>query len=211
MQIVHLPETIRLLLFDIDGTLYDSPAYQAFQVERIVARTAAYLGLSVPETEQRISEVRKRLIPRTLALSEIGVELGIPVLLNAQWRAEEFVPADHLAPDAPLGVSLSALRERGYVIAALTNNPTSVGLATLEALGVADRFSLVIGLDAAGAPKPDPAGLKLVLDHTGINATEVLSIGDRHDVDLQAVLNAGGGGILVHRASEIYTLPEVLR
>ncbi len=210
VRIVHLPERVRLLLFDIDGTLYDSPEYQDFQIRRIVSRMANHLGQTVPETDQRIAEVRRSMHPRKPALSEVGLSLGIPLSLTVEWRSHDFVPRDFLATDANLRDALSTLLNRGYEIAALTNNPASVGFATLEALGVADRFSVLVGLDDAGAPKPDPSGFRKVLSQTGVAAKEVLSIGDRHDVDLKAVLDAGGGGLLVHRVQDIYTLPEVL-
>jgi FMN phosphatase YigB (HAD superfamily) len=115
-----------------------------------------------------------------------------------------------------------------------------VGFASLEALGVKDFFSVIVGLDDTLASKPDPAPFILAARRlralreaasppsaraeapsspealaAGTAAQEspfagLVSLGDRYDVDLAPALALGMGAILVESVSEIYSLPEIL-
>lgn len=97
-----------------------------------------------------------------------------------------FTPVD-LYPDALR--SLDALRDAGYRIAIVANQP-AMRHAQLEALGV--RADVMGMSDALGVAKPDPAFFERILELTGAAAADTVYVGDRVDND---VLPAGAAGM----------------
>ena len=67
----------------------------------------------------------------------------------------------------------------------LTNNPTSIGRRTLQALGVERFFPIVIGLDTIAEPKPTMIPFRIVSQTYDVPLTEMVSIGDRFAIDIQ--------------------------
>jgi nicotinate-nucleotide--dimethylbenzimidazole phosphoribosyltransferase len=90
--------------------------------------------------------------------------------------------------------TLAALRRAGLRIGAVTD--TSVMTepdvrALLAAGGVSDLIEALVTSVDVGAAKPDPAGIRVVLDRLGLtDGSRVLFVGDR-EVDAEAALAAG--------------------
>ena len=99
MQIYHLPDTPKSLVFDIDLTLYDSRAYHTSQRQLLIARFAAYLGISVQETEATLRTVRddfaRHHAGRQLSMGNAFRSLGVSLSTSSQWREELFKPEDY--------------------------------------------------------------------------------------------------------------------
>lgn len=73
---------------------------------------------------------------------------------------------------------LEELKKRGMKIAVLSNKPHHATLDVIESLFGKDYFDVVQG-QVDGVPiKPDPAGVFRILDRFGLNADEVLYMGD---------------------------------
>jgi FMN phosphatase YigB (HAD superfamily) len=92
----------------------------------------------------------------------------------------------------------------------LTNNPTSIGCRTLQALGVERFFPIVIGLDTIAEPKPTMIPFRIVSQTYDVPLTEMVSIGDRFAIDIQLPVEHGMGSILVQGVEEVCGLPSVL-
>ena len=86
---------------------------------------------------------------------------------------------------------LERLLARGARVAILTRNGRRIADATLAAAGLADLFEpeFVLGRECA-APKPDPAGVELLLARWGARADDALMVGDGR-FDLEAAAAAG--------------------
>jgi FMN phosphatase YigB (HAD superfamily) len=134
---------------------------------------------------------------------------GVDMATIVRWREEEIVPGAWLKADPRLDAAL-ALLEKRFTLAVLTNNPCKVGQANLEALGVAGRFELVVGLDDSLESKPSPAPFLAVCSRLGLAPGSCVSIGDREDVDLSTPMELGMGAILVNGVEDVYRLPELL-
>ena len=93
-------------------------------------------------------------VPQTTSLGNAMAHLGIDMATSVAWRERLINPDRFLKPDPRLRKSLVRLRTFGLRMVALTNNPRSVGEATLKALGVADLFIRVVGLDDTLKSKP---------------------------------------------------------
>ena len=86
---------------------------------------------------------------------------------------------------------LETLLARGARIGILTRNGREIADATLAAAGLADLFepASIVGRECA-VPKPDPAGVRLLLDRWGADPDDALVVGDGR-FDLEAAVAAG--------------------
>ena len=214
MKIVHIPRGPKTLVFDIDLTLYDDRDYSNAQAHVLLERLAAHLGLSTTAAESEVRRVREAFARahhgRKLSMGNACLQLGIPIATSVRWREELFHPEAYLAPDGALQATLRAL-SRSFRLAAVTNNPTSIGERTLVALGVREYFAPVIGLDIAGESKPTMIPFKMVAAQHQVALEEMVSIGDRMDVDVEVPVQNGMGGILVKQVADVYRLPEIFK
>ncbi|MEM1270367.1 MAG: HAD family hydrolase [Bacteroidota bacterium] len=211
--VLFMPATVRMLVFDIDLTLYDDRAYYESQEYALTKRLAEHLGQPIDEVEAGISAVREEHKAKhggRLSMANTFKRFGVPIEENARWRAELFKPEDYLSADPRLDATLAELQGT-YRLAAVTNNATSIGHRTLEILGVHPRFDRVLGIDDALESKPTIRPFRILANEFGIPITEMVSIGDRRAVDLDLPMAHGAGGILVRSVEDVYALPAVLR
>ena len=102
--------------------------------------------------------------------------------------------ADDLYPDALR--ALRALREAGYRVAVLANQPASRA-DELRALGVDAE---VLGMsESLGVAKPAPAFFARALELMQADAADVAYVGDRLDNDVAPALAAGMRAVWIRR------------
>ncbi len=213
MRVHRITPAPQALIFDIDNTLYENPAYSEAQIRLQVERLAAVRGESFQETEAALAKARAEYAAASggaqTSLGNAFELLGVGIETSITWREELLKPQDFLRPDPRL---IQCLRElsRGFRIAALTNNPISVGMKTLECLGVAHFFTRIVGLDSCRQSKPSLAPFLEILGLLELPPSACLSIGDRFDVDIKVPLELGMGGIEVEGMDDIYALPGIL-
>jgi pyrophosphatase PpaX len=85
---------------------------------------------------------------------------------------------------------LCFLKERGIRLAVFTGKGNRTTAITLAALGLAERFEMVVSGSDVTRHKPDPEGIAKVLDAFGIPAERVLMVGDAVS-DIRASRSAG--------------------
>ncbi|HUV08844.1 MAG TPA: HAD family hydrolase [Spirochaetia bacterium] len=213
MKLFQIPDPVGGLLFDIDMTLYDSRAYIASQRSTLIERLALELGKPVAETDALVDTHMRDYAAghggRLPSLGNTFLAMGIPIQRSVEWREQLFRPEEYLSEDENLRDSLKQLSER-YPMAAVTNNPSSIGRRTLRALGVEDLFALVIGLDTSGVSKPGERPFQMARECLSLPFGELISIGDRFEVDLEVPLKLGMGAILIEAMEDVYRLPEIL-
>jgi len=171
---MDLPRRLRLVVFDLDGTLVDSSADLATAVNRMLAALAPGTpALSHPQVRAFIGNGARVLVGRALQAAGLAHEpdQALPVFLAAYrgclLDSTRFYPGVLEALDALRPVPL----------AVLTNKPGELSRALLDGLGAGDRFVRVIG--GGDAPrKPDPAGLRELMALCGAAADETVLCGD---------------------------------
>jgi phosphoglycolate phosphatase len=72
----------------------------------------------------------------------------------------------------------------------LTNKPVRPAQAICEALGLAPHFLHIYGGNSFASKKPDPLGLRSLMDEAGAGPEETVMIGDS-EVDVMTARNAG--------------------
>lgn len=213
MQFYSLPLDICGLAFDIDKTLYDNERYARDQIERLIERLARERAESVTETRRAILRWQEEYAAANdgarQSLGNTFAALGVPIEKSVAWREELIHPEHFLSSDEYLASAISDLAAN-YRIVAVTNNPVSVGRATLEALGVSHLFPHVVGLDTTLRSKPDQAAFRHAVEVLACEPSRAVSVGDRYEVDIVPALSLGMGGVLVDGVRDVYSLPRAL-
>jgi phosphoglycolate phosphatase len=175
---------IRVLVFDLDGTLIDSKLDLALAVNA----TLESMGRS-PITHQLIESYvgdgASVLIRRALgeSASESECRSALDHFLH-YYRAHML---DNTVPYPGVREGLASLEE--FPMAVLTNKPTRISKLILEGLELARYFKYIHGGNSFERKKPDPMGLEVLLKDFNAAPREALMVGDS-DVDVLTARNA---------------------
>jgi phosphoglycolate phosphatase len=164
-----------LVVFDLDGTLIDSVADLASALNATLDRLhPGTPPLPVPEVRTMIGEGALLLITKALRAVGHGDVPGdaLPVFLDCYRR--------HLLDETRLypGVLETLQALRGRPLAVLTNKPGDLSRAIVDGLGIGRFFARVCGGGDVPAKKPDPGGLRRLLEETGSDAGDAVMVGD---------------------------------
>jgi FMN phosphatase YigB (HAD superfamily) len=209
MKVVAIAGEPSALVFDLDNTLYTNPAYAAFQEDVLVERLGRELGMSTEAAAAKLAALRAEREAAGLGKTSLGklfAALGINIATSVRWREECYEPSLWLKRDAKLDHALGLL-SKDFRLALMTNNPRLVGEKSLSALGVRERFSVLVGLDDTFSGKPAPEPFIEVSKRLSLDPVKCVSIGDRFDVDLAPAMELGMGAIQVEGVEDVYRLP----
>jgi phosphoglycolate phosphatase len=210
-------ERLKLLVFDLDGTLIDS----AQDLCNSVNATLAHFGLKHLEDIEIagfIGDGALMLVRRALA-KEHGSPVADEFLQTAYAFFLEYYRAHKLdftyAYDGVLEslAALKALHDQPRTMAVLTNKPVRPARDICAALGLAPYFMTIYGGNSFGTKKPNPEGLQALMAEAGALPEETVLIGDSH-VDVMTARNGGAWAIGctfgLSPESLVSTQPDVL-
>jgi phosphoglycolate phosphatase len=143
--------------FDLDGTLVDSNRDLAPAVNHALS-TVGRPAISADATRKLIGGGARRMLERAFeltggALPETEFETAYGELL-VHYEAHI---ADHTVSYPGCLEALDALLERGCKLAVITNKIEVYSKKLLGALGLTDRFALILGGDTLGPGRAKPA------------------------------------------------------
>lgn len=178
---------IRLVAFDLDGTLVDSHRDIADATNAVIADLGG-TPLPLDVVTSLVGEGAAVLVRRAM---ERGGVKGVD-LRDALARFLVHYDARLLANTLPYPGMIEALTaiQDGRRLAVLTNKPQQPSLRILDGLGMRSYFADVIGGDTEYGRKPDPAGLLALIANAGVTPGETLLVGDS-PVDLATARSAG--------------------
>lgn len=162
---------IRLLLYDLDGTLADTKD----DLANAVNRTLADLGLPGHTREELYGFVGngvRMLLSRAVGDHPESLEQALTVFRGHYLNHL----TDHTRLYPGVDEVLSAFGERHQAI--VTNKPMMYAEGVVRDLGLSQRVGLLLGGDSIPALKPDPAMLLAALAHFGVRPEEALMVGD---------------------------------
>lgn len=190
-------ESLKLLVFDLDGTLIDSAQDLCNSVNATLthfgrarltdATIAGYIGNGALTLVRRAFD--------TDGGSIADDQLGLAYNFFLEYYREHKLDFTY-AYDGVLE-SLSALRtvhdepgSASRAMAVLTNKPVGPARVICQALGLAPYFINIYGGNSFATKKPDPEGMFALMREANATPEETVMIGDSH-VDVQTARNAG--------------------
>ncbi|MGE0919896.1 HAD family hydrolase [Trichlorobacter lovleyi] len=207
-----IPGTIKAIVFDLDGTLYVSEAFEHAVWESVSRYAGQLLGLSADAGGRRLKELRDRLTAErgTVQTLAVAIEvLGGTVPEMHRRFAEELEPQQYIQPDPRVRPLVNRLGER-YTSWLLTNNNQTLTNKILACLDLEQSFQRVITINDTWRPKPDRSVLDQVLKELGLPSEAVLFVGDRYDIDLRLPEQEGCPVLLTKTIDELMQLQTLL-
>jgi phosphoglycolate phosphatase len=206
-------ERIKLLIFDLDGTLVDSRQDLANAVNAMLSWLdrpelpcdviATYIGDGAP-----------MLVRRALGDPDDEQFLRRALEYFTTWYREHKL--DNTSVYSGITDALRAIRasrDGNLKMAVLSNKPVNPSRAIVEALGLGEFFFQTYGGNSFHTKKPDPFGALKLCEEADAKPEDAVMIGDSHN-DILTAKNAGMWSIgltygLAPQTLEIYP-PDVL-
>jgi phosphoglycolate phosphatase len=201
------PRSIKLVIFDLDGTLIDSRLDLIHSVNAMLRHfkhselpgdvVASYVGDGAPMLVRR-------------ALGDPDDEQFFKQALEfflAYYREHKL---DHTTVYEGIPEALNQVQSNGTPrkMAVLSNKPVHPSRAIVEALGLANFFVRVYGGNSFETKKPDPLGVNTLLKETGTLPGHAMIVGDS-SIDVLTGRNSGIATCGVTYGFAPHTLCEV--
>lgn len=197
---------IALVVFDVDGTLYDQRPVRLAMARALALNTATRLDLLTPRIIDSYRHAKEVLAdaetedfePKLLA--EVAARHRVTparvAAVVADWIETRPLPHLRSARIAGADTLFAQLRQSGRTIGVLSDYPAD---AKLAALGLAADIVVAAGDAEVGVMKPHPRGLEQVIARAGVAPDATLMIGDRPERDGEAARRAGTKVIIRNR------------
>lgn len=187
---------IRLVAFDVDGTLYRQRTLRLRMAREILLHTVmkrdldairvigVYRRIRERMADEEVSDFDGLLIAETARATSRSPDRVLAIV--SEWIDER--PLPHLRGCLYAGVTrlFAGLRHQGKTIGILSDYPAADKLA---AMGLAADH--IIAASDVGMLKPHPKGLQSLMSAAGVTASETVLIGDRVERDGRAGQRAG--------------------
>ena len=203
---------IRGIIFDLDGTLYVSPAFAATIQDSACSYIAGLKGIATDQACRLLATTRRLLKEETDAvptLSAVCSKLGgnvrdLHAIFTAYLRPEAYLTRDERV------VALLKRLEKSIPLYLFTNNNRELTTRIIGILGLNGLFRHIYTIDDTWHGKPDEGLLDRILAEAGLMPSEALFVGDRYDVDLRLPEQRGCPVYLSQSVEQLLRLEEIL-
>jgi 2-haloalkanoic acid dehalogenase type II len=217
-------DRVKAIFFDLDETLYDHRHACTSGIRELQHRYPALRKSSAEELESefwrmldmmyqdvlwgKVTEHEARRA-RIRALFELcGAEVADDTLDEAvAVYRQAYVEGRRAIPGAIEVVTW--LREKGYILAVVTNGMTHVQQDKMAVCGLTHLVDHLITAQEVGCVKPERAMFQVALDRCGVQPHEALMIGDSWGSDMIGAQAAGLPAIWFNRRDEVCQDPAV--
>lgn len=174
--------TIRLVVFDVDGTIVDTREF-IFQSYEYVARQNGY---DTPSRKLIASRIGNRLAENmTFLFPDVDTEI-----LLADHRMFQETNLELIGAHPEAATVIEQLKAQHKQVALWTSRRRNL-IAVLKSAGLnPDIFDCIVDGDMVAVGKPSPEGLLLVLDSLRVSPERAIMIGDAN-VDIKAARQVG--------------------
>lgn len=177
---------MRLVVFDLDGTLIDSRQDLADAANALIAERGG-TPLPVDAVTGMVGEGAALLVRRALTAAGLDPDLDAALPRFLELYDERLLAHTRLYPGT--ADALESIARRA-TLAVLTNKPQRPTETILRGLGVDPYFERVIGGDTTFGRKPDPAGLRHLMAEAKASTVDTVLVGDSA-IDLRTAHAAG--------------------
>ena len=192
--------SIRGLLFDKDGTLFDFEKTWNSWTARILIEVSKQSDVSISALADAIDFDLKtgKLLPQSIVIA--GTHRQVTAALHTKLSNWDFEHLESYLLDyvietrqyevVPLQKYFRKLKSEGLLLGVMTNDAERGAQAHLAAAGILDLLDFVAGSDTGFGCKPAPEPLLAFAKITGLKPDEIAMVGDSLH-DLQAAQAAG--------------------
>ena len=191
-------DTVRCILFDLDGTLYDSPPYHDRVEREIVSYVAEKLGASEALTASILRQKREELGTLTRSLQSLGIDRE----QYFQTVASRVNPSQYIPKDPALQKTIYTLRREGFKVGLVSNSGRALVVRVLEAIGVEQAIFDCIVTSSEAQPKPSHQPFLVALKQMDCEVENAIYVGDRDEAELRPAKELGMKTILLDRTGE---------
>ncbi|MCU1284377.1 MAG: putative phosphoglycolate phosphatase [Acidobacteriales bacterium] len=189
-------DKLKLLIFDLDGTLVDSRKDLANSINAMLQNyhrpqladdtIATYIGDGAPTLVRRsLGFIDDHALNHK---EEEFIEDALVFFL--EYYREHKLDFTYVYDGVIDALQQIAAANNGMTMSVLSNKPVNPSRAIVNALGLKDFFRSVYGGNSFETKKPDPLGVNTLLREAGVSAEEAVIIGDS-DIDMLTGRNAG--------------------
>ena len=165
---------LKLIIFDLDGTLTDSLADLTAATNRMRCRFGR-AELSPEQVRQLVGQGSRNLVERALpgaSAEEIEQGLGVFLAYNDAHIADK----TRLYPG--VAETLAALQGRGKQLAVISNKNVALCRKLLAVLRADGYFAAILGADSLPFRKPSPEPVMKLLADFGVSPQQAMMVGD---------------------------------
>lgn len=194
---------IKLIVFDLDGTLINSLADLTDAVNH--TRTSFNMSaLTEYEVKECIGEGAKRLVELALpGLSEAEVQVALQSFMD--YSSKHIVDKTELYPDVI--ATLSTLKKKGYILTVASNKNEPHCKEILRILNADHYFDAILGAESAAERKPSPAPILHLMKQFAVSAPETVMVGD----SINDILSGKRAGVMTIGCAFGYGTQDDLR
>ena len=221
----------KAVFIDWDDTLGDfhgaadlalAEMYDKYQLDRYFASLNEFVGLYKPHNLELWAKYGEDKVTKEyLSLDRFWFPLMHASKLDEKFdktlRQELFALAEQLSEDflhlttahfslLPGAEDLVRYLARKYPLTIVTNGFIEVQYEKFEKSGLRDCFAHVVLSEEVGCQKPNPRIFEEALRMNGMQAEDVVMIGDSWNSDIQGAINAGIDQIWIRKSQD--PLPE---
>lgn len=207
---------IKLVLFDLDGTLYSYEAANRAAERALLEQISTSLGMSDADARALLASAKKRVKlrlgnvasshNRLLYMQELcelakvsPLQYALP-FYNVYWDAmlERMEPFPYVLP------LFEELKTRRVQIGILTDLTAHIQYRKIERLGLGHYIDYFTTSEEAGEEKPSPLAFARALEKTPFTAGEVLMVGDDMEKDVRGAVEQGIHAVLYTGQKDIF-------
>jgi phosphoglycolate phosphatase len=177
--------SVRVLIFDLDGTLIDSKLDLANSINAMLQHMGR-AQLSHEKIYSLVGNGAPVLVRRALGDSVTDAESDQGLSFFLSYYRTHMLDNTVTYPGVREGLKLL----EQHPMAVLTNKPVRFSQAIIDGLGLGRYFQFVYGGNSFEKKKPDPMGVEFLLREMTATPEEALMVGDS-EVDVQTARNAG--------------------
>lgn len=189
-------ENLKLIIFDLDGTLVDSEVVYRRGWSEVLKGYEHHVDESEFEVMRGMGTAHNnQIIKEYLGSDELVDEAR---LLREKYYFEALKKGEVELKEGAVEL-IETVRGEGFKLAVATSSYRKRGEATLRKLGLLEYFDYTVFGDEVSQSKPHPEIYETVLAHFGVSADDAVAIEDSPS-GLKSALGAG---------LRVYYVPEV--
>ena len=168
-----MPSELRAVLFDLDGTLFDSEKLWTVSLSELAARLGGRIS---PATRAAMVGTN---VTETITMLYDDLDLAGDVAASAGWLLDRTMQLYREGMPWLPGARdlLLAVRDAGLATALVTSTPRSLVDVALKTIG-AEHIDAVVAGDEVARNKPHPESYRRAADLLGVPAGDCLAIED---------------------------------